>query len=416
MDKFFINGGNCLKGEIKIDCAKNSLLPILAGCILVNGQVLLKNVPKYKDVSAMCDILLNLGGFVKWQGDDLLVDCSQIDKSEISNELASVVRSSIFTLGPILSRLGCAKVAYPGGCDIGLRPIDIHLNGLKELGCKIVEKNGYIYGQKLKRNKSEIMLKFPSVGATENLLMFASLFEGRTVIYNAAKEPEIVDLACFLNKCGAKIDGAGSDIILVEGVKNLHGCEHQAIPDRIEAGTFLIAGAICNGNIYLKNAIYEHNSALIDKLEVCGCKVLKEKKGIRIIAPSVLESFGDIETAVYPGFPTDLQPQMATLGCVCNGCSLIFENVFESRFNYVGQLLKMGADIKFKSSICIIRGKRKLYGADVWATDLRGGAALVLAGLFSEGYTTVDNIGLIDRGYFKLEEKLVALGGDIKRI
>lgn len=416
MDKFFINGGNCLKGEIKIDCAKNSLLPILAGCILVNGQVLLKNVPKYKDVCAMCDILLNLGGFVKWQGDDLLVDCSQIDKSEISNELASVVRSSIFTLGPILSRLGCAKVAYPGGCDIGLRPIDIHLNGLKELGCKIVEKNGYIYGQKLKRNKSEIMLKFPSVGATENLLMFASLFEGKTVIYNAAKEPEIVDLACFLNKCGAKIDGAGSDIILVEGVKNLHGCEHQAIPDRIEAGTFLIAGAICNGNIYLKNAIYEHNSALIDKLEVCGCKVLKEKKGIRIIAPSVLESFGDIETAVYPGFPTDLQPQMATLGCVCNGCSLIFENVFESRFNYVGQLLKMGADIKFKSSICIIRGKRKLYGADVWATDLRGGAALVLAGLFSEGYTTVDNIGLIDRGYFKLEEKLVALGGDIKRI
>ena len=416
MDKFFINGGNRLEGEISISCAKNSLLPILAGTILVNGQVILKDVPKYRDVNAMCDILSSLGGVVVWQGDNLIIDCSNLDKNEISHELASPVRSSIFTLGPILARLGSAKVSYPGGCDIGLRPIDIHLNALKELGCKIIEKNGYIYGQKNKRLKNQVWLKFPSVGATENIIMFASLFEGETIIYNPAKEPEIVDLANFLNKCGAKISGAGSDVVSIEGVKKLHGCEYKAIPDRIECGTFLIAGAMNEGNVLIKNAIIDHNSLLLEKLQLCGCKIVKGKKSIRLIAPKRLESFGDIETAVYPGFPTDLQPQMVALASVCNGCSIVFENVFESRFNYVGELLKMGCDIKFKSSVCIVRGKNKLYGADVCATDLRGGASLVLAGLYSEGYTTIDKISLIDRGYYQFEQKLSSIGGDIKRI
>lgn len=416
MDKFFINGGNRLEGEISISCAKNSLLPILAGTILVNGQVILKDVPKYRDVNAMCAILSSLGGVVVWQGDNLIIDCSNLDKNEISHELASPVRSSIFTLGPILARLGSAKVSYPGGCDIGLRPIDIHLNALKELGCKIIEKNGYIYGQKNKRLKNQVWLKFPSVGATENIIMFASLFEGETIIYNPAKEPEIVDLANFLNKCGAKISGAGSDVVSIEGVKKLHGCEYKAIPDRIECGTFLIAGAMNKGDVLIKNAIIDHNSLLLEKLQLCGCKIVKGKKSIRLIAPKQLESFGDIETAVYPGFPTDLQPQMVALASVCNGCSIVFENVFESRFNYVGELLKMGCDIKFKSSVCIVRGKNKLYGADVCATDLRGGASLVLAGLYSEGYTTIDKISLIDRGYYQFEQKLSSIGGDIKRI
>lgn len=416
MDKFFINGGNRLEGEISISCAKNSLLPILAGTILVNGQVILKDVPKYRDVNAMCEILSSLGGKVIWQGDNLIIDCSNLDKNEISHELASPVRSSIFTLGPILARLGSAKVSYPGGCDIGLRPIDIHLNALKELGCKIIEKNGYIYGQKNKRLKNQVWLKFPSVGATENIIMFASLFEGETIIYNPAKEPEIVDLANFLNKCGAKISGAGSDVVSIEGVKKLHGCEYKAIPDRIECGTFLIAGAMNEGDVLIKNAIIDHNSLLLEKLQLCGCKIVKGKKSIRLIAPKRLESFGDIETAVYPGFPTDLQPQMVALASVCNGCSIVFENVFESRFNYVGELLKMGCDIKFKSSVCIVRGKNKLYGADVCATDLRGGASLVLAGLYSEGYTTIDKISLIDRGYYQFEQKLSSIGGDIKRI
>lgn len=416
MDKFFINGGNRLEGEISISCAKNSLLPILAGTILINGQVVLKDVPKYRDVNAMCEILSSLGGVVVWQGDNLIIDCSNLDKNEISHELASPVRSSIFTLGPILARLGSAKVSYPGGCDIGLRPIDIHLNALKELGCKIIEKNGYIYGQKNKRLKSQVWLKFPSVGATENIIMFASLFEGETIIYNPAKEPEIVDLANFLNKCGAKISGAGSDVVSIEGVKKLHGCEYKAIPDRIECGTFLIAGAMNKGDILIKNAIIEHNSLLLEKLQLCGCKIVKGKKSIRLIAPKRLESFGDIETAVYPGFPTDLQPQMVALASVCNGCSIVFENVFESRFNYVGELLKMGCDIKFKSSVCIVRGKNILYGADVCATDLRGGASLVLAGLYSEGYTTIDKISLIDRGYYQFEQKLSSIGADIKRI
>lgn len=416
MDKFFINGGNRLEGEISINCAKNSLLPILAGTILVNGQVILKDVPKYRDVNAMCEILNSLGGVVVWQGNNLIIDCSNLDKNEISHELASPVRSSIFTLGPILARLGSAKVSYPGGCDIGLRPIDIHLNALRELGCKIIEKNGYIYGQKNKRLKNQVWLKFPSVGATENIIMFASLFEGETIIYNPAKEPEIVDLANFLNKCGAKISGAGSDVVSIEGVKKLHGCEYKAISDRIECGTFLIAGAMNEGDVLIKNAIIDHNSLLLEKLQLCGCKIVKGKKSIRLIAPKRLESFGDIETAVYPGFPTDLQPQMVALASVCNGCSIVFENVFESRFNYVGELLKMGCDIKFKSSVCIVRGKNKLYGADVCATDLRGGASLVLAALYSEGYTTIDKISLIDRGYYQFEQKLSSIGGDIKRI
>ena len=416
MDKFFINGQNRLLGEVKMDCAKNALLPILAGSIMVEGEVLLKNVPLYKDVLAMIEILKNLGAKISWQGKNLFIDSTNIHKCEISHELASPVRSSIFTLGPILARIGKAKVAYPGGCNIGLRPIDLHLQGLRDLGCKINEKNGYIYGQKEKRIKHDISLKFPSVGATENIMMFATLFDGETRIYNPAKEPEIVDLAKFLNKCGAKIKGAGSDLIVINGVKKLHGVNYKVIYDRIECGTFLIAGAMNGGELILKNCDFTHNLVLIEKLRSCGCKIYCEKEKINIIAPKKLKSFGEIETEVYPGFPTDLQSQMVTLATISKGRSLIFENLFESRFNYVAELLKMGCDIKFKSSVCVVNGKDNLYGADVSATDLRGGASLVLAGLVAEGYTTISNVNLIERGYFDFDKKLKKLGADIKRI
>lgn len=399
-----------------LDCAKNSLLPILAACILVEGRVELKRVPKYSDVLAMCNILENLGAKICWQGRSLFVDGSTIDKAAICHELACPVRSSIFTLGPLLARLGKAKVAYPGGCDIGLRPIDLHLSSLRQLGCKIIEKNGYIYGEKGSATNQSIMLKFASVGATENIMMFATLLPGQTKIVNAAKEPEIVDLACFLNRCGASITGAGTDQITIDGVKSLHGCQFLAIPDRIECGTLLIGAAMTGGQICIKNAIEKHNEALIEKLKNCGCKIFSDQKGLHLSSPKCLQSYGEIETAVYPGFPTDLQPQMVALACLCKGCSLIFENVFESRFNYVGELLKLGGDVKFKSSVCIVRGREKLYGADVSATDLRGGAALVLAGLASEGYTTVSKIQFIERGYFNLAQKLTSLGADIKRL
>ncbi len=416
MEKLFVNGGNRLCGEVKIDSAKNALLPILAGCILVEGKVVIKKATAYTDVEAMCDILKSLGAQVNRKKDLLEIDCSSLSACEISHQLASPVRSSIFTLGPLLARLGRAKVAYPGGCDIGLRPIDIHLTALKELGCKIIEKNGYIYGEKLKREKTEVFLSFQSVGATENVIMFCALLPGTTKIFNCAKEPEIVDLANFLNKCGAKIEGAGSDVITVCGVEKLYGCCYQAIPDRIECGTFLIAGAMTGGEILLKNAIASHNSALIEKLKTCGCLIDSGKDFISLTAPKRLESFKEVETSVYPGFPTDLQPQIVAFASVANGCSLVFENVFENRFNYVGELLKMGCDILFKSSICIVRGKNKIFGADVVATDLRGGASLVLASLVAEGYTTINRAEYIDRGYFHIENKLAKLGADIKRI
>lgn len=419
MDSFYIVGGNRLEGEVVIDSAKNSLLPILAGCILVEGEVLLKNVPRYSDVLAMCKILEHLGGktrFIKGEaGEDLYIDCRDLSYNDVPNELACTVRSSIFTLGPILGRMGTAKVSYPGGCDIGLRPIDIHLSGIKQLGCKVVDKNGYIYADGLKLKGEDVMLSFSSVGATENIMMLAVLAKGQTRIFNPAREPEIVDLQNFLNSCGASITGAGSNLIVINGVQKLHGTTYQAISDRIEAGTFMIAGAMC-GKLEIKNVATHHNLELITKLSQTACKIERYNDRIIIENRGRPISFGEIETAVYPGFPTDLQAQMFALASVSDGYSLIIENLFESRFKHIGELLKMGADIRCKNGVCIVKGKEKIYGAEVTAPDLRGGAALVLAGLVAEGYTTINNIELIDRGYYRLEDKLSALGGDIKRI
>ncbi|MBO5395128.1 MAG: UDP-N-acetylglucosamine 1-carboxyvinyltransferase [Clostridia bacterium] len=416
MEEFFIIGGNRLQGEVEIDSAKNSLLPLIACCILIEGQVRLEQAVAYSDVKAMCKIIEHLGGKTWWEGGDLVVDCLALTADDVPNELASCVRASIFCLGPILARNGSVKIAYPGGCDIGLRPIDLHLEGARKLGAKVVEKNGYIYASKQKMEGVDIILSFASVGATENLVMLALAAKGTTRIFGAAKEPEIVDLANFINKAGGNVKGAGSDVIVIEGGKKLHGISYKPIPDRIEAGTFLIAGAMCGGEIAVKGAKEEHNRELFAKLSKTACQIRCENDTIILSRKQKLKSFGEIETGVYPAFPTDLQSQMTALACVCEGYSLIIENVFEARNKHICGLKKLGGELISKNGIIIAKGKEKLFGAQVSATDLRGGAALVLAGLVSEGYTTVDNIHYIDRGYYKLEDKFSALGGIVKRV
>ncbi len=413
---FLIIGGNHLNGEVEIDCAKNSLLPIIAATILVEGEVELRKVPLYSDVLVMCDIIRHLGGKAVFNGENLIIDCSGLDKNCLPNELSASVRSSIFTLGPILGRMRSAKVAYPGGCDIGLRPIDLHLKGVRELGAKVVEKNGYIYASGEKLKSGDIILSFPSVGATENLMMLAVAIEGETRIFNPAREPEINDLQDFINACGGDVSGAGSNAIVIKGGKKLHGTSFKAMPDRIETGTYIIASVMCGGEVVLKNCNPQHNNALLSKLSKTACKITAKDDIIKIEARSRPISFGEVETAVYPGFPTDLQAPMTALASVSDGYSLVVENLFEARSKHVGELLKMGCDIKTRNGITIINGREKLYGADVFSPDLRGGASLVLAGLVAEGYTTIENIKLIDRGYYKLAEKLQRLGGDIKRL
>lgn len=416
MEQFFVIGQNRLNGEVKIDSAKNSLLPIIACSILIEGEVRLENVPKYSDVLAMAKIIESLGGKVQFDGDDLIINCHILDNNCICNELASAVRSSIFALGPILGRMGSAKVAYPGGCDIGLRPIDLHLKGLRDLGAKVNEKNGYIYASGEGLVANNLTLTFPSVGATENLMMLATVIDGQTRIFNPAREPEIVDLQNFINSAGGDVHGAGGNEIIINGGRKLHSTSFHAMPDRIEAGTYIIAVAMCGGKVALKGAKICDNGALIAKLSKSACKI--EEKGDNIIVSSdgKPKSFGEIETAVYPGFPTDLQAQMTALATVSEGYSLIIENLFENRCKHVGELIKMGANIRTRNGIIIVGGQEKLYGSQVTATDLRGGASLVLAGLCAEGYTTIDNISLIDRGYYKMEEKLGALGANIVRV
>ncbi len=416
MQRFYINGGRRLKGRITIDTAKNALLPILAGCIMVDGVTTLESATRYSDIDAMCDILSYLGASTMWQEDNLIIDTTDINGSDITLSQSSKLRASIFALGPLLGRQKIAKVAYPGGCDIGVRPIDIHISGLKQLGAHVIEKNGFIYANGKNMRGGDIALSFPSVGATENLMMAAVLIKGTTRLFNVAKEPEIVDLQNFLNACGAKITGAGSEIITIEGVKRLNkNVVYRPISDRIIAGTHMLACAICGGKITLNNVNAKHNEALISYLRKSACQFDIKNDKITMKSQGRLKSFGEVETAIYPGVPTDLQAQIMALQCVSEGSCMIVENLFESRFKHVPELIKLGADIRCKGSVCFISGKEKLYGAAVKAKDLRGGAGLVLAGLVAEGYTTIEGIGYIDRGYYKLEEQLRALGADIIR-
>lgn len=415
-DKLYINGGKPLNGKIKVEGAKNSLLPILAGSVLCNGEIELENYVEISDLLNMRDILQTLNVKTFAEGEKLFIDAKNVENVRIPHELSQKVRASIFLLGAILGRFREAVIAYPGGCKIGSRPIDIHIKGFKALGAKVIERHGYIYchGQNMKT--ANLVLDFPSVGATESLMMCATLLDGVTTIKNPAKEPEIVDLQNFLNSMGARVKGAGSDCIVIEGVKSLHSTSFKVMPDRIVAGTYLLATATCGGDVLVDGAILSHNESLIAFLKQTACQIETFDDKIRLKADRRLSSIEKIETYPYPLFPTDLQAQMMVLQAVSKGTCLIKENVFENRFGQVMELNKMGADIVVKDRTAFVKGVEKLYGADVYATDLRAGACLVMAGMKAEGYTTVHNVHYIDRGYKDIEEKFNLLGADIKRI
>lgn len=415
-ERLIINGGKTLNGEITVDTSKNAFLPILAAAILCDGQIRLRDYVSLSDITCMCEILHTLGIKTEIHGRELFIDTKDIKSERISHELTTKVRASIFTLGALLARFRSGIIAYPGGCKIGSRPIDIHIKAFRRLGVKIIERHGYLYcnGENLKAG--EVVLDFPSVGATESLMMCACLLNGQTVLKNVAKEPEIVDLQNFLNAMGAKVRGAGTDCITICGVKSLHGGSYEVMPDRIVAGTYLLAVATCGGDVVVKRAIREHNESLLAFLKQTACVLSENGDRIRVKAKKRLASIDKIQTFPYPFFPTDLQPQMMVLQSVSKGVSLIQENLFENRFGLVSELGKMGADIVVKDRTALVKGVEKLYGADVQASDLRAGASLVIAGMKAEGYTTIHNVEYIDRGYEKIEEKYRLLGADIKRI
>ena len=415
MKEYIINGCQPLDGALEIKGAKNSILPLMAASILTDEITVLHNCPNISDVDSMINILEGLGSKIIRSGRDVIIDNSMTDKSEIPASLAKELRSSVFLLGSLLSRHKKAKVAYPGGCDIGLRPIDIHITGLRELGIEIQEQGGYILCNCLNAKSADIVLDLPSVGATENLMLASVFIKGKTVIRNCAKEPEIVDLQKFLNTMGAKIRGAGSSVIVVEGVDKLHGIDYTPIPDRIVAGTYLIAAAMCGGNVELSGVNPEHISSLISKLSKTTCKVHIKNDRILIRSKGRQKSLECIETMYYPGFPTDLQSQIMAMQTVSRGTSVIVENIFETRFKTASQLKKLGADITIKGRVAVIRGVKELIGAEVAASDLRGGASLVLAGLVAKGTSIVKDIHYIDRGYEDLSVELQKLGANVRR-
>ncbi len=416
MEKFIIDGGQRLYGKVQAQSAKNTVLPLLAASVLTDEQVKIRGVPTISDVENMLHILTEVGCKIKRQKDSAVIDSSNAVSHEIPSRLTKELRSSVFMLGSVLTRFRQAKISYPGGCDIGLRPIDLHLSGLKRLGVEITEDGGYIYCRADKLTGAEILLDFPSVGATENIMLAAVKAEGRTVIRNAAKEPEIVDLQNFLNAMGAKIKGAGCGTVVIEGVKRLHGVDYTPIGDRIEIGTYLIATASCGGEIEATGVPAENIAALLHKLRENGCKIYTKNDKIVLQSTGRLKSVDLVETMPFPGFPTDLQAQYSTLCCTAQGTTLVVENLFETRYKYAMELKRMGADITIRSRTAMIRGVEKLHGARVTAGDLRGGAALVLAGLKAEGQSEVMDLSYIDRGYAGFEYKLKKLGAKIKRV
>ena len=416
MNALYINGGRELYGELDIVTAKNALLPILAGSILSDNYVTINSVAKFTDVVYMLRILESLGCEISEFDDRVIINSGIADKYIVKEEFTKKVRSSIFMLGPLLGKFGRARVAYPGGCNIGNRPIDLHIKGLKSLNVKIEEKHGYIFCDGKNMRAGEVHLDFPSVGATENLIMASVKLKGTTTIYNCAREPEIVDLQNFINAMGGRVFGAGSSTIIIEGVEHLQECEYTPIKDRIVAGTYMIATAMCGGDVVLKGAIKEHNHALLNKLHSSGVDIKFHGDSVRVISKSRPRSIVTIDTQPYPGFPTDLQNQILSMQTISRGTSVVIENLYESRFKICNELQRMGADITIKDRMAIIKGVSRLYGANVVATDLRGGAGLVLAGLTADGYTTVEDVYHIDRGYLSIEEDLCKLNAEIKRI
>ncbi len=416
MDKYMIDGGKRLCGSIRAQSAKNSVLPLFAASVLTDKRVVIREMPEISDARCMAQILRELDADVSFRGGNVIIDSSNACSHEISSALTKELRSSVFMIGSLLTRFRRALIAYPGGCDIGLRPIDLHLNALKRLGVEITERDGYIFCRCDVLRGAEISLDFPSVGATENIMLAAVKAEGTTVLQGAAKEPEIVDLQNFLNAMGARVRGAGTDVIQIEGVKTLSGVTYLPIKDRIEAGTYLIAGAICGGEVEVAGVKPEALGILLHKLRENGCKIHINNDKIRLESAGRLKCNRRIETLPFPGFPTDLQAQATALNATCEGCSLVSENLFETRFKYVPELQKMGADIEVKDRHAVVRGVKRLHGATLVAGDLRGGAALVLAALGAEGVSEVHDLSHIDRGYAHLQEKLKKLGADIRRV
>lgn len=416
MSKLIVEGGNRLLGEIQINGAKNSVLPILAATVLNGSSNTIFNIPKISDLNVMIKIIESVGCKVNKMDNILSIESINIDNTLVPEELVSEMRSSIIFMGAMLSRCGQVQISYPGGCDIGARPIDLHLKALKQLGVDIVESYGFINCRVKKLIGCEIQLDYPSVGATENIILTAVKAKGTTIIRNAAKEPEIIDLQNFLNNAGAKIYGAGTSVIRIDGVEKLHSVEHTIIPDRIVAGTYMIAAAITGGELILKNIQVDNLQSIIAKLKECGCKIYNNCTTLKIVAPKGLKAVESILTQPYPGFPTDMQSQMMALLTICKGTSVISETVFENRFKHVPELIRMGANIKIIDKVAVIKGVKKLTGTKVKAKDLRGGASLVLAALAAKGTTEIDNIYHIDRGYERFEENLNLLGANIKRV
>lgn len=417
MEKIIVHGGHRLEGTVEIEGAKNAVLPILAASILASeGRTFLSNIPILSDVYTMSNVIrfLNVQVGLDESTKTMVLDATGNLSYEAPFKYVSKMRASIVVLGPLLARLGHAKVAMPGGCAIGSRPIDLHLKGLEAMGVEIERYDGYIEARTDCLKGANIYLDFPSVGATQNIMMAATLAKGTTIIENVAREPEIVDLANVLNKMGAKVYGAGTETIKVVGVDHLHGTEHTIIQDRIEAGTFMVAAALTKGNVLIKDAIVEHNKPLISKLDEMGVGVIDEEKGVRIIGPEKLKPT-TIKTLPHPGFPTDMQPQMSILQLAANGTSILTETVFENRFMHLEELRRMNADFKIEGNSVILYGPTDFCGAEVAATDLRAAAALVLAGLVSKGITQVTNLKYLDRGYYRFHEKLASLGAEIKR-
>ncbi len=419
MERLIIKGGKRLSGTVKISGAKNAVLPVIAATLLgQDRETCLDEVPNLDDVRTISEVLHSLGVKVRHEYDKnkLFVDASTIENITAPYDLVRKMRASFLIMGPLLARLGSAKISLPGGCAIGTRPIDLHLKGFEALGAKISIGHGYIEAVAPDGLKgAQIYLDFPSVGATENILMAASMAEGQTIIENPAQEPEIVDLANYLNIMGAKIRGAGTNVIKVEGAKKLIAHDYTIIPDRIEAGTYMIAAAMTQGDVYIANAISEHLKPVIAKLKEAGVKVFEDVDGIRVTCNRRPRAV-DIKTLPYPGFPTDMQAQFMAMLTISSGTSMVTETVFENRFMHVDELRRMGAKIKIDGRTSVVEGQERLTGCQVKATDLRAGAAIVLAALVAEGETQVGYIHHIDRGYDNLVQKLVSLGADIKRV
>ncbi|MGC2064457.1 MAG: UDP-N-acetylglucosamine 1-carboxyvinyltransferase [Thermodesulfovibrionales bacterium] len=414
MDKLVINGGKRLSGTVEISGAKNAALPIMAASILAEGEHHITNVPQLRDVSTMGRLIANLGAGFHLEDSTAILDCTMIGNFEAPYDLVSTMRASVLILGPLLARLGKAKVSLPGGCAIGARPINLHLMGLKKMGATIKLESGYVLAKAKRLKGASIYFDTPTVTGTENIMMAAALAEGKTVIENAAREPEVTDLANALTSMGAKIKGAGESLIEIEGVSRLEPLDYAIIPDRIETGTFMTIAGITGGDITIKKCRPDHLDALINKLQDSGIRFKKARDGIRVIGPE-RPSAVNAKTMPYPGFPTDMQAQFMAMMCVADGTCVISEKIFENRFMHVAELRRMGADITIEGGTATIRGIARLKGAPLMATDLRASASLIVAALAAEGQTTVHRIYHLDRGYEKIEVKLQRLGADIRR-